>query len=476
MFERGLKDESRNQSLWLHYIEMEQKHKNINRARNLFDRATGILPRVDMFWFKYVYMEELLDNIEGARLIFERWMKWEPTEDAWMAFVKFEKRYNEIEKGRNVFKRFVESNPASKNWLKWAKFEEGMQNIELARKIYEECIDTLKIENALDQNVYVSFAKFEARVKEYERARAIFKYALEQYPKSQALNLYNEYTLFEKQHGDKAGIEDVVFTKRRLKYIEDLKTNPMDYETWFDYIRLEEEAGDVAKIRDVYERAISNIPKSNEKRFWRRYIYMWLFYAVFEETFGDASRAGQIYEKCISIMPATFTFAKVWLQYAQYLIRCKQVDKARKVLGFALGKYSKPKLFKGYIEQEISLRDFTRVRTLYEKFLEFQSGNSMTWIKFAELETMLGDVERARSIFEIAVEEELDIPEIVWKAYIDFEVNEGEWSNARKLYERLLAKSQHVKVHIIYNYSWRLMKLGLDQLCWLWEQCSRQGW
>ena len=35
--------------------------------------------------------------------------------------------------------------------------------------------------------------------------------------------------------------------------------------------------------REVYERAISNIPMVKEKRHWRRYIYLWINYALYEE-------------------------------------------------------------------------------------------------------------------------------------------------------------------------------------------------
>ena len=35
---------------------------------------------------------------------------------------------------------------------------------------------------------------------------------------------------------------------------------------------------------DVYERAIANVPPVLEKRFWRRYVYLWIYYALFEET------------------------------------------------------------------------------------------------------------------------------------------------------------------------------------------------
>ena len=84
---------------------------------------------------------------------------------------------------------------------------------------------------------------------------------------------------------------------------------------------------------------------------------------------------------------------------------------------------------------EIQLREFDRCRTLYQKFLEFAPENCTTWIKFAELETILGDPNRARAIFELAIEQrELDMPEVLWKTYIDFEVDLGEIDNARSLY------------------------------------------
>ena len=36
-------------------------------------------------------------------------------------------------------------------------------------------------------------------------------------------------------------------------------------------------------VRDLYERAIANIPPAQEKRLWRRYIYLWINYALYEE-------------------------------------------------------------------------------------------------------------------------------------------------------------------------------------------------
>lgn len=36
-------------------------------------------------------------------------------------------------------------------------------------------------------------------------------------------------------------------------------------------------------VREVYERAIANVPPIQEKRHWKRYIYLWINYALYEE-------------------------------------------------------------------------------------------------------------------------------------------------------------------------------------------------
>lgn len=154
-----------------------------------------------------------------------------------------------------------------------------------------------------------------------------------------------------------------------------------------------------------------------------------------------------------------FTFAKIWLLHAKFEIRQKNLPGARKIMvtfsrtkrlfnkflitfkcdlnvwidlsflnilsktgrsssqGMAIGKCPKNKLLKGYIELELQLREFDRCRKLYEKYLEFTPENCTTWIKFAELETILGDTERARAIFELAIgQPRLDMPEVAFTA------------------------------------------------------------
>jgi len=89
-----------------------------------------------------------------------------------------------------------------------------------------------------------------------------------------------------------------VLGKRRIQYEEELVHDSHNYDVWFDYARLEESAwrdlknegatteemdAAAGRVREVYERAVAQVPPGGEKRHWRRYIFLWLDYALFEE-------------------------------------------------------------------------------------------------------------------------------------------------------------------------------------------------
>ncbi|KAH0498780.1 hypothetical protein TgHK011_006018 [Trichoderma gracile] len=454
VFERCLDVHPNDVQVWTRYIEAEMKSRNINHARNLLDRAVTRLPRVDKMWYKYVYMEEMLGNIPGVRQVFDRWMQWQPGEAAWSAYIKMEKRYGEYDRAREIFRTFTMVHPEPRNWIKWAKFEEEYGTSDQVREVFGTAVETLGDE-FVDEKLFIAYARFESKLKEYERARAIYKYALDRLPRSKSRLLHAAYTTFEKQFGDQDGVEDVVLSKRRVYYEEQVRENPKNYDAWFDYAGLEEASRDADRVRDVYERAIAQVPPTQEKRHWRRYIYLWIFYAVWEELEGqDIERARQIYTTCLNLIPhKKFTFAKMWLLAAQFEIRQGDLAAARKLLGRAIGMCPKDKLFNGYIDLERKLFEFVRCRKLYEKHVQYNPTNCQTWIKFAELERGLDDLDRARAIFELAVSQpQLDMPELLWKAYIDFEEEEGEYERTRELYERLLEKTDHVKVWISYAH------------------------
>jgi len=491
VFERALEvDGGRNGELWLRYAEMEMRNEFVNRARNVLDRAVLLLPRVDFLWYKYVYMEEMVGDAAKCRAVFERWMEWMPDDNAWVAFARFEGRCGHWDKAKEVMRSYANAYPSARAFLrfaKWAEFE--AKDVDLARTVYESTLVELEPEESRQARVFARFAAFEERQGEYERARVIYKHAtkllhlgkegkqhgeddddLPQYERDRRDELYKAYIAFEKKRGDRAGIEDIVITSQRAEYEKRLAADPTDYDAWFEYAKMEEENEDAMltageksannknsnlnKVREIYERAIANVPPSmTEKQYWRRYIYLWIYYALYEELQRhDLDRASKIYDACLDLIPhSKFSFAKIWVNAAKLHIRRKDLVSARKLLGKAIGLCGKESIFIEYIALELALGEVDRCRALYTNYLKTMPHNCRAWSKYADLEKSVGETERCRAIYELAVAQPaLDMPEMLWKNYIDFEIDEGEGAKARALYERLLEKTGHVKVWISY--------------------------
>jgi len=128
----------------------------------------------------------------------------------------------------------------------------------------------------------------------------------------------------------------------------------------------------------------------------------------------------------------------------------KNLEQARKVFGMSIAKCPREKIFKAYIELELQLGNVDKCRQIYEKFISIQPDNSGIWVKYAELEKSLDEYDRCIAIFQAAVTQPLDMPEIVWKAYINVEITYKKFDNVRNLYEILLEKTRHVKVWLSY--------------------------
>lgn len=453
IFERALDIDYTNVSVWLKYSEMEMRNKFINHARNVWERATMYLPRVDQFWFKYIYMEEMLGYYLKARKIFDKWMSWKPGEKAWISYVRFEERMGEHENCRKVMYKYLDAHPKLDTYLKVARYESKNRHFEDARFLFERALEDLGDE-CFKESFFIQWAKFEMRLREFERAREIFKFGLECVGENNGKRLYEEYLKLEKQFGSNQQIDDLIHNKRRIYYNGILKENPRNYDVWFDLIFMEQTSGNINKARETFERAVSNPPPAKEKRFWKRYIYLWISYAAFEELkASEPTRTEKVYQNAIKLIPhKIFTFSKLWVMFSQFYIRQKDITSARRVLGTAIGLCPRESIFKAYIQLEMQLTNFDRCRTLYSKYLESFPDNPSAWISFARMELGLEELERARQIFEAAIIlPALDMPEAVWKAYIDAELSLGEQERARLIFKRLLQKTKHLKVWLSFT-------------------------
>jgi crooked neck len=58
----------------------------------------------------------------------------------------------------------------------------------------------------------------------------------------------------------------------------------------------------------------------------------------------------------------------MWVMFAHFEVRRKDLDAARKILGTAIGRCPKDQLFKHYIQLELNLVNVDRCRTLYGRW------------------------------------------------------------------------------------------------------------
>jgi hypothetical protein len=117
--------------------------------------------------------------------------QWEPNDKAWQSYIKLEERYNELDRASEIYERWIGCRPIPKNWVTWAKYEEERGRPDKAREVFQTALEFFgdeeeQVEKA--QQVFAAFARMETRLKEYERARVIYKFALARLPRSKSAN------------------------------------------------------------------------------------------------------------------------------------------------------------------------------------------------------------------------------------------------------------------------------------------------
>ncbi|KAK3198837.1 hypothetical protein Dsin_022252 [Dipteronia sinensis] len=145
-----------------------------------------------------------------------------PDQQGWLSYIKFELRHNKVDHATQIFKWFVQCHPKVLAWIRYAKFEMTNGEIGSSRNVYERAVDELADNKEAEQQ-FVAFAEFEERCKESEHARCIYKFALDHIP-----DLYRKFVGFEKQYGDREGIEDAIVVKRRFQYEDEGRKNPLN--------------------------------------------------------------------------------------------------------------------------------------------------------------------------------------------------------------------------------------------------------
>lgn len=469
VYERALDIDPRHLPFWISYAEFEMSLRMVNHARNVFDRAVPVLPRKMDLWLKFAYMEEVLGNVKAARAVFLRGIEWRLPVKFYAAFVGFEERHMRDEDGEdgegvgNALRRWCEDWPQGRVYERLALWERKKGRLAQARAVYEEAIRRVKPPSSLRPHFYREFAQFEAETcQEIERAAAIVKFAKSIHPDMDIGGWWK---------GQEDLSEEAAWIgKRRDEFKKRIKENPEDWSEWHSWMTLEGESYVSAvserliekeqareNMDDLFlklkEAPIENVQrklsKKNvdrmDKEQWGPYAYLWVRYAVFLESIGSTQEASDIYKDCLNRICAGrmggHMFSSIWILAAELEIRKGSPESARKLLGVALGilrKLGRPgdKVYERYIDLEVALGEVDRARTLFEKWVESaglmaetdnerKCGEAEVLVKWAKMEDELSEFDRARALFEVAVK---NFATGQWQG--EDELDGGDFSNA----------------------------------------------
>ena len=441
IFERALQVDYQNVSLWLKYIEMEISNKFIQHARTLYDRVTTLLPKVEQFWFKYAYMEEKLENYAGARAIYDKWMGWQPGDNAWLQYVKFEERCGEIDRARKVFERYIAQCQSELAFIRYCKFEERNKDFDRARAGFETCIHLLDSDK-ISEGIFLKYAQFEARRGDIEKAKRAYSLGLSKLGSPErSKQLYEAFVTFTKQTGSLDEIETMLIDKRRAFYEKHLVEDPDNYDVCFNYMRMEEEAGDIDRAREIFERSISKVPLKKDKKHWTRYVYLWLFYAQFEESVAaDIDRARNVYETALKLTEQVgMYFFKLYKCLGEFELRQLNIEGFRKCMNHALSvtKGTKHSIPRFWIETELKLGNTSKARHIAARCIEITPSSSYYWLAFIDLELALAEPARAASLCEVAFKtgQVEDLSSILRK---QIEIESENIDRVREIFRRLI--------------------------------------
>lgn len=472
IYERALQVNVEHVPFWTSYINLEISNGFVNHARNILERAITTLPMIDKFWFMYIQMEETLQNMLKVRELFEKWVTWNPSVRVWEAYIEFEKRCQETENVRTIFQKCLLEYPSGKIWLNWINFELGLGETLSIRSVFEGSVDSLLVRDMNDEvlpSIIQKWTNWELKQGEIKRCNEIFQYILDKskfkFHPEQHEKLFNISITFRDRTSVTSQQENR-HSKRKLTYISNIEKSPSDIDSWWLLLDLLE--GD--ELIKYMELSLSpaNVPQDKSKTIvWKRYIYLWIKYAFYQEFVSrDIYRAREVWNECLKIIPPEIVFGKIWILLAQFEIRNNDdgLDKARKILGRAIGSMKEPKdkIFKFYVGLEKKVGELDRVRKVYQKWFELSLINNYKALKvliqFIEFEKEIQEFERSESLFRLGLK--LSKQELVTEkitpfdhlciAFINYYKELFEYDRARKLFKDLLEEHDNVKIWIYY--------------------------
>ncbi|KAJ6633746.1 Pre-mRNA-splicing factor syf1 like [Pseudolycoriella hygida] len=326
----------------------------------------------------------------------------------WVEFAKFYEKNDQLDDARVVFEKatqveYMKVEDLAAAWCEWAEMEIRQDNYQFALKLmqkatampkrkvaYHDDNETVQMRLYKSLKLWSMYADLEESFGTFKTCKAVYDRILDL--KICTPQIIINYGLF---------LEENNYFEEAFRAYEkgiSLFKWPNVFDIWNTYLTKflrRYQGAKLERARDLFEQCLENCPSDLAKCFY-------LLYAKLEEEHGLARHAMAVYERATTAVKPEEMFD----------------------------------MFNIYIKKAAEIYGLPRTRQIYEKAIEClpEEKSREMCIRFSEMETKLGEIDRARAIYAHC--SQMCDPRITsdfWQTWKDFEIRHGNEDTMREM-------------------------------------------
>ncbi|KAL3275770.1 hypothetical protein HHI36_020515 [Cryptolaemus montrouzieri] len=326
----------------------------------------------------------------------------------WIEFAKFYENNGQIDDARLIFEKgtqvpYIKVEDLASVWCEWCEMEIRNENYEEALKLMHRATvlpsrkvayhdETESVQNRLYKSLklWSLYADLEESFGTFKSCKAVYDRIIDL--KIATPQIIINYGLFLEEHN--------YFEEAFRAYEKGVSLFkwPNVYDIWNTYLMkfLKRYGGEkLERARDLFEQCLENCPPEFAKN-------LYLLYAKLEEEHGMARHAMAVYDRATTAVPVGEVF----------------------------------EVFNIYIKRAAENYGIPKTRQIYEKAIDVlpEDKTRDMCIRFAEMETKLGEIDRARAIYAHC--SQICDPRMTtefWQIWKEFEIKHGNEDTMREM-------------------------------------------
>merc|ERR1719206_1510241 len=378
---------------------------------------------------------------------------------------EWQKRVDLLEgKPRDVVNTFTEAvqtidpkqaiGKLSSLWVNFAKFYEKNKQPDDARVIFEKATHVAYIKVEELANVWCQWVEMELRHNKWQEALKLLQRATAPPPRKVSYHDQGETVQMRLHKSLKvwslyADLEESFGTFKSTKAVYDriLDLKIATPQIIINYGLFLKENNYFEEAFKAYEKGISLFKWPNVYDIWNTYL------SEFLARYGGSKleRTRDLFEQCLDGCPEKFA-KNIFLLYAKLEEEHAMAVYDRAIM--AVEKKEQAEVYNICLRKAAEIYGVTRTRQIYEKAIETlgETDSRTMCIRFAETDSKLGEIDRARAIYSHASQMcDPRVTQDFWQIWKEFEVKHG---NEDTLREMLRTKRS---VQAVYNTQVNMM-------------------